>query len=94
MIDVQAASPTFLAWLARQAHHPDPLEFLATPDGTAMMPRDLERLVACPGAQVAQGGLIVARVCPVQDYERLTGIDVPSARPSHRLPRRRPVRRR
>jgi hypothetical protein len=45
MIDVQAASPTFLAWLARQAHHPDPLEFLATPDGTAMMPRDLEHLI-------------------------------------------------
>lgn len=45
MVDVQAHSPAFLAWLARQAHQPDPLEFLATPDGTAMMPRDLEHLV-------------------------------------------------
>lgn len=46
MTQTQMNSRAFLRWLSQQAHQPDPLEFLATGDGAAMMPRELEHMVA------------------------------------------------
>jgi len=45
MAESRESSRAFLVWLSRQAHQPDPLEFLATTDGVGMMPGDLEHLV-------------------------------------------------
>ncbi len=41
----QTCGPAFLRWLATQPSRPNPLEFLATAAGGAIMPRDLENLV-------------------------------------------------
>lgn len=46
MTECHALARALLVWLSRQTHQPDPLEFLATPDGSAVMPRDLEQPVA------------------------------------------------
>lgn len=45
MTEWQTISHALLVWLSRQAHQPDPLEFLATPDGATIMPTDLEQLI-------------------------------------------------
>lgn len=68
MTDCDVISRAFLLWLSEQAHQPDPLEFLASRDGSAVMPSDLEYLVAY------LAGLGLLRVRHWRDHQSPAGV--------------------